>query len=796
LVTNFSIHLNALINQMLPIMRPFLFSLFLSISHVAFAQQYTISGTVTDVENLEVLIGANIYEPVTLNGTTSNNFGFYSLTLPSDTVEVRYSFVGYQATTLRFLLHRDTVIDMSLQASTLLEEVVVQADIEESIQESSQMSSVSIPVSSMAQLPAFLGEVDVLKTLQLLPGVQSGSEGSSGLYVRGGGPDQNLILLDGVPVYNAAHLFGFFSVFNSDAINNVTLIKGGFPARYGGRLSSVIDVQAKEGNMSEFHGEGSIGLISSRLTLEGPIVKKKSSFIVSARRTYADLIFGPMVKAASDGNETVGYFFYDLNAKVNYKLSNKNRVFLSAYLGKDRASSTYKENSDFGRSYDDEFNLKWGNVTTALRWNSILSKKLFSNTLLTFSRYNFDLTGQSLETFNVPDAPPQTDFYKQRYYSQIRDFAAKIDFDYIPTPNHYIRFGINAIHHRFTPGAASYVAQSQTTAIDSTFGADQIDAMEYSGYFEDDFKIGSKLKINVGLHASAFKVRDELYTSLQPRISARYLLAPTLSLKGSYAEMTQFIHLLTNSGLGLPTDLWVPATDKIRPQNSRQVALGIAKNYKQKYEVSVEAFYKTMDNLIEYREGASFLNPTESYENKVEIGSGDSYGAEFFFQKKLGSLTGWLGYTLSWSNRTFANINEGKTFPYKYDRRHDISLALVKTFNKRVSFSAAWVYGTGNAISLPRGTYPAMDSNWRSNIEFHGNRNEYRMRSYHRLDLSVSLKKVKKWGERTWTFGLYNVYSRRNPFYLDVSYSNGNQPSFIQYSLFPILPSIRYSFKF
>jgi outer membrane receptor for ferrienterochelin and colicin len=586
-------------------MRILYLGLLLFFSYVAHAQQYTISGTVTDVENLEVLIGANIYEPVTLNGTTSNNFGFYSLTLPSDTVEVRYSFVGYQATTLRFFLHQDTVIDMSLQASTLLEEVVVQADIEEGIQESSQMSSVSIPVSSMTQLPAFLGEVDVLKTLQLLPGVQSGSEGSSGLYVRGGGPDQNLILLDGVPVYNAAHLFGFFSVFNSDAINNVTLIKGGFPARYGGRLSSVIDVQAKEGNMSEFHGEGSIGLISSRLTLEGPIVKKKSSFIVSARRTYADLIFGPMVKAASDGNETVGYFFYDLNAKVNYKLSNKNRVFLSAYLGKDRASSTYKENSDFGRSYDDEFNLKWGNVTTALRWNSILSKKLFSNTLLTFSRYNFDLTGQSLETFNAPDAPAQTDFYKQRYYSQIRDFAAKIDFDYIPTPNHYIRFGINAIHHRFTPGAASYVAQSQTTAIDSTFGADQIDAMEYSGYFEDDFKIGSKLKINVGLHASAFKVRDELYTSLQPRISARYLLAPTLSLKGSYAEMTQFIHLLTNSGLGLPTDLWVPATDKIRPQNSRQVALGIAKNYKQKFEVSVEAFYKTMDNLIEYREGAA-----------------------------------------------------------------------------------------------------------------------------------------------------------------------------------------------
>jgi hypothetical protein len=299
-------------NYILPFMRILYLGLLLFFSYVAHAQQYTISGTVTDVENLEVLIGANIYEPVTLNGTTSNNFGFYSLTLPSDTVEVRYSFVGYQATTLRFLLHRDTVIDMSLQASTLLEEVVVQADIEESIQESSQMSSVSIPVSSMAQLPAFLGEVDVLKTLQLLPGVQSGSEGSSGLYVRGGGPDQNLILLDGVPVYNAAHLFGFFSVFNSDAINNVTLIKGGFPARYGGRLSSVIDVQAKEGNMSEFHGEGSIGLISSRLTLEGPIVKKKSSFIVSARRTYADLIFGPMVKAASDGNETVGYFFLRL----------------------------------------------------------------------------------------------------------------------------------------------------------------------------------------------------------------------------------------------------------------------------------------------------------------------------------------------------------------------------------------------------------------------------------------------------------------------------------------------------
>jgi outer membrane cobalamin receptor len=786
-------------------MKAVFFSVLCLISNMGFAQQYTISGTITDEDTQEVLIGSNIYDIQNLDGTTSNNYGFYSLTLPSDTVEIRYSFVGYQPGSASFYLHKDTVINMSLRAFALLEEVVITSEHEESIQEMSQMSSITIPISRMEQLPAFLGEVDVMKSLQLLPGVQSGSEGSSGLYVRGGGPDQNLILLDGVPVYNASHLFGFFSVFNSDAINNVTMIKGGFPARYGGRLSSVIDVQAKEGNMHEFHGEGSIGLISSKLTLEGPIKSDKTSFIVSARRTYADVLFSPIYKATSEYDETLGYFFYDVNAKINHKLSDKDRIYLSAYLGKDKAYSSYKDDFDpeytSGTSYEDEFGLRWGNVTTAFRWNRILTKKLFSNTQLTYSRYKFDLFSESLQKRFVEDELVETDFYKERYFSRIQDFTGKIDFDYLPMPNHFMRFGANATSHVFEPGAASYVAQSEASAIDSTFGASAINAWEFSGYIEDDFKIGSLLKINAGLHASAFQVRDEFYTSLQPRISVRYMIGKSLAAKASYAEMTQYIHLLTNSGIGLPTDLWVPATDLIRPQKSRQIALGVVRNFTQKYELSVEGYYKAMDNLIEYKEGASFLNITDSYEDKVESGTGNSYGFEFFLQKKLGSLTGWLGYTLSWSNRTFQNINQGKPFPYKYDRRHDISLALVKSFNKKVSFSAAWVFGTGSAVTLPIGSYPAYDEEyiWSPGIKIYGNRNGYRMRDYHRLDVSVSFKKEKKWGERTWTFGLYNAYSRKNPFYLDIEYRGEygvREARFVQYSLFPILPSVRYSFKF
>ncbi|WKN44049.1 TonB-dependent receptor [Tunicatimonas pelagia] len=769
------------------------------------AQKHTISGYIKDATDGEVLIGANVFDLKSSGGSSSNTFGFYSLTLPEDSISIVYSYVGYQPQTVRLLLTQDTLINIELSESALLDEIVISAAEAEKIQEVTQMSTISVPIEQVKNLPAFLGEVDVLKTLQLLPGVQSGNEGTSGLYVRGGGPDQNLILLDGVPVYNASHLFGFFSVFNADAINNVQLIKGGFPARYGGRLSSVIDISMKEGNMKEFHGEGSLGLVAGKLTLEGPIVKDKSSFIISGRRTWIDVLARPLIRSQTDGEETVGYYFYDLNAKVNHKFSDRDRLYLSAYLGDDRFyARTNYTNSFGGVELEDrsDSGLQWGNITSALRWNHMFTPKLFSNTTLTYSRYRFDISNEYRnETLGDSANQKLVDSGFAKYLSGIEDFAAKIDFDYLPSPNHYVRFGVNAIHHTFRPGALNvrYDDDFSEDALDTLLGSQQTEAMEFAAYVEDDIELSRRLKVNIGLHASAFRVNGELYTSLQPRIAGRYLLNEQLSLKASYVQMAQFIHLLTNSGIGLPTDLWVPATDRVRPQTAQQWALGGAYNWRSGYEISLEGYYKDMRNLIEYREGADFINVNQDWQDKVAVGDGRSYGAELLIQKKKGRTTGWLGYTLSWTDRQFDDLNFGERFPYKYDRRHDLGIAVVHEWRKNIDVSATWVYGSGNAITMPTAIYSGRgDSFFGNNIYDYGERNSYRMRAFHRLDASITFRKKTRWGERAWVLGVYNAYSRRNPFYLylDESSNPSRESQFRQVSLFPIIPSISYRFNF
>lgn len=769
-----------------------LLALALLVSCAGFGQKHTISGYVKDEDTGESLIGATIYHPRSAAGATANVHGFYSLTLPKDSVTLLFSYVGYTLKAVRMKLTRDTTINITLKGATLLNEVVVNASQVEAIHEITRMSTVSIPVEQIKNLPAFLGETDVLKVLQLMPGVQSGSEGSTGLYVRGGGADQNLILLDGVPVYNASHLFGFFSVFNADAINHVDLIKGGFPARYGGRLSSVIDINMKEGNMKEVKGEGSVGIIAAKATVEGPIKKDRTSFIVSARRTYIDMLARPLIKASSNGDAVAGYYFYDLNFKVNHIVNNKNRLYLSTYFGDDKAYARNKD-SYASTSYEDEFGLKWGNVITAMRWNRVFTPKLFANFTGTFSRYRFSIFQ------NYEERSPDGDvFFENQYVSGIRDWAAKADFDFIPTPNHYIRFGANTIAHRFSPGVLSYKSSEER---DTTLGTDITNATEFALYLEDDWKLSSTLKLNIGVHASAFLVEGRWYTSAQPRLSGRYLLTDDLALKASFTTMTQFVHLLTNAGLGLPTDLWVPSTARVPPQQSWQSALGVARTWKGIYEISLETYYKEMTNLIEYKEGASFININEDWQNKVATnGRGESYGAEVLLQKKTGKVTGWIGYTLSWTNRQFDDINFGTEFPYKYDNRHDVNVAMTHAWNNRMDFSMAWIYTTGNAISLPLATYegtPMPGSFWYSNdVSYYRGRNDFRMNSYHRLDLSFSWWKNKTWGQSKWTLGVYNAYSRRNPFFMDISYDKHGNKKFIQYSLFPIIPSFTYSFKF
>ncbi|MEQ9100179.1 MAG: TonB-dependent receptor [Imperialibacter sp.] len=780
-----------------------LFSL-LCVTSIIFAQSNTISGYVRDRETGESLIGANVFDKSTLKGTTTNHFGYYTLPLSYSEVHLVFSYVGYLPIDTLITLKGNVELSIRLVPQSMLDEIVVTA--EEDLVDMPQMSKIGIPVDQIKSLPALAGEVDIFKALQLMPGIQSGSEGSSGLYVRGGGPDQNLILLDGVPVYNASHLFGFFSVFNADAINNVEVIKGGFPARYGGRLSSVIDISMKEGNNRELKGTGSIGLISSKLTLEGPLKKEKSSFIVSARRTYIDILARPLIKANTDGDETAGYFFYDLNAKVNYTFSDRDRIYLSTYTGDDKA---YARSKDFYVSdntrydYKDEFGLKWGNITSAFRWNHVFSPKIFSNVTATYSKYQFDIFQ---EYYNKTTTPTETteDSGATRYFSGIQDLALKTDFEFTPHVDHQLRAGASAIHHTFNPGILAYTASNDA---DTTLGSTKTRGLELATYFEDDWTISKAIRVNAGVHFSAFNVNNIWYQKAQPRINARYLFDNGLAIKASYATMAQFIHLLTNSSIGLPTDLWVPATKNIKPQYSSQVAIGVAKNITKTYEVSIEAYYKDMTNLIEYSEGASYLDPQKDWQDKVSTGNGVSYGTELLIQKKTGRFSGWIGYTLSRTERTFPDLNFGKTYPYKYDRRHDVSLVGIYKLRDDFEFSATWVYGTGNAVSLPEERYAGRGQSYNAGpgrptyyfydeLLYYPSRNNYRMRAYHRLDVSVSKTKKKKWGQQTWSFGAYNAYSRANPFFMDIGYDRSGNKKFKQYSLFPIIPSVRYNFEF
>ena len=762
--------------------------------------RFTLNGYITDAENGEKLIGATVFAKSLAVGSATNVYGFYSITLPAGEYEISYSYVGYTAKVVSLKLDKDKVINIALEVSNEIEEVEVKADAINRIQKQTQMSMNEISVRQIKSLPVFLGEQDILKTIQLLPGVQSGSEGSSGFYVRGGGPDQNLILLDGVPVYNASHLFGFFSIFNPDAINHVKLYKGGFPARHGGRLSSVLDIRMKDGNMKEFHGEGSIGLISSKLSLEGPIVKDKTSFIVSARRTYIDLLTKPFIP---EEEVEPYYFFYDINTKVNHRFSNKSRLYLSLYMGLDKFGATYNDDYSWDDSQSketiDDF-LDWGNLIGAMRWNYIFSPKLFSNTTITYSRYKYEIEN-NIESEETENGVTRKYGYFQNFSSGIKDWTAKIDFDFIPEPNHYIRFGGGNIYHTFTPGVNQVKVDLEAHNLDTAFGSRNQYANELFFYFEDDWKITEQLKVNAGFHTTAFFVNGKEYFSFQPRISGRLLLSEKNSVKLSYSQMNQYLHLLTNPTMGLPTDLWVPTTDKIKPEKAHQVALGYAHTLPKNLELSVEGYYKKMDGLIEYIDGSSFFGNDKDWQNKVESGKGWSYGVEVLLEKKTGKLTGWIGYTLSKTERQFEEISQGEVFPYKYDRRHDVGLAAVYHFSDRFDMGLVWVYGTGNAFTfgldqyqLPNGI--ANSDFWYNEVEHIEYRNNYRMPAYHRMDLSLNLSKEKTWGTRKWSLSVYNAYNRKNPFYLYLDEKEDGTKGFNQISLFPIIPTLTYSFRF
>ncbi|EJF10575.1 TonB-dependent receptor plug [Pontibacter sp. BAB1700] len=644
-----------------------------------FAQStYTISGYVRGTGSEDALIGATVSVPELRIGAATDARGFYTLQLPEGSHTLQATYIGYETATRTIeVTDRDLTINFALlPANSQLREVVIEANSLQQKLNANRMSVETLTTREAKLLPAIFGEVDLIKALQLKPGVQSGGEGASGLYVRGGGPDQNLVLLDDAVVYNASHLFGFFSVFNPDAVESVELYKGGFPAQFGGRLSSVVDVKMREGNKERIGVTGGIGLIASRLTVDGPIVKDKSSFVLSGRRTYFD-VFTRQINRIQEGKEDFNpipdYYFYDLNGKANYKLGEKDELFLSGYFGRDF----------FGfNDTDFQFGFDWGNKVGALRWQHKFNPRFQVNTTLSGSSYQYNVSNK-------------IDVFSFNLTSDIRDIALKTDFSLILDKGHTLQFGAMATRHNFTIGRLNFDSDDDRIS----FGAgNDYEATEAAAYVADDFQVNAQLSLNYGLRVSAFSSGGKTYGAFEPRASARYSLSENTSLKASYASMMQYIHLVANSGASLPTDIWYPSNDYVKPQRSQQVAAGISHLFGGgRYMVTNELYYKWMHRQIDFRDGANlFVN--DNLEEEFLFGKGESYGNEVYLEKIKGRTTGWVGYTLSWSYRQFDDINEGRRFPTRYDRRHDLSVVVLHELSKRISLTGAFVYGTGNAI--------------------------------------------------------------------------------------------------
>ena len=783
-------------------MKKSLFTCILSlIAYWAIGQEsMTLSGVVKDASNGETLIGATIFVPQANTGTVTNEYGFYSITLDeitSDSVQIDFSYVGFQTSSQRVKLQPEYKLDVELGTGVELQEIVIKANSFSEEVKSTEMSVESISPKEAKLIPVLLGESDVLKTIQLKPGIPSGSEGSTGLYVRGGRSDQNLIVLDEAVVYNASHLFGFFSTFNTDAVKDLKLYKGGFPAQYGGRLSSVIDVKLKEGNKKEFAGSGGIGIISSKLTLEGPIKKDKSSFIVSGRRTYFDLITNAINDNNSDNPDATqipGYYFYDLNTKVNFDLGEKDRLYLSGYFGRD----VFGFKSDFF-----DFNFGWGNATGTARWNHQFNSKTFSNTTLTFSDYQYsisnEVTGFSFEVG-----------------SRIKDLNLKSDYYWAVNNDHTLRYGLGITYHEFEVGRL----QAGSDDGDVSFSAgNDYNGWEFGAYVGDEWDVDDRLRVNGGIRWSGFANDSTFYMGLEPRLAARYLVNDNVSVKASYARMKQYLHLIASSGVSLPTDIWYPSTSDVEPQRSDQVAIGATFNIGNKLLLTNEYYYKWLDNQVDFVDWAElFANP--NLEQEFAVGKGYSYGTELSLEKREGKLTGWIGYTLAWTKRgDFVPLDpngffgEGLNyFSPRYDRRHDISVVGMYELNKRFSFSASWVYGSGDLTWLPTGRLTFQDipgGTTQVVLPVYRERNNYRLAAFHRLDLGMIIKFFPKWGESDLSINVINAYDRRNAFFLllepefaEATTTGGEiieipeRIKATQVSLFPILPSISWNFKF
>lgn len=762
----------------------------LCFSTLAMAQQtYSVSGTVKDKKNGELLIGVSVKvsEDPTIN-VVANEYGFYSLSLPEGNYTLIISYPGYQDFEQKINVDQNIKLDLPLLPSESVEkaidEVVITGIKKDKNLTSAQMGAETLSIKNIEKLPVLFGEKDVMKTIQLLPGIKSNGEGSSGFSVRGGATDQNLILLDEAPVYNASHLLGFFSTFNSDALKDASIIKGNSPAQYGGRLSSVLDVKMKDGNNKDYNVNGGIGLISSRLSVEGPIQKEKSSFIVSGRRTYADLF----LKANKDYKDNKLYF-YDLNLKANYQINENNRIYLSGYFGRDVLG------------LGDTFNTDWGNTTATLRWNSIISSKLFSNTSFIYSNYDYKISLKNDDTvFDLN--------------SKIRDWNLKQDFTWFAGNKHSVRFGLQSIYHTLTPSSAS-----GTTV--SSFARNPRYSWENAVYINDDYKATEKLTINYGARLSMFSVLGgdtfntyengvltdskflekgkfgKTYVNIEPRISANYRINEVSSVKAGYSRNTQNLHLLSNSNSGNPTDQWIGSSYTVKPEIADQISLGYSRNFNNNnYELNAEVYYKDMKNQIDFKNGAQIgFDTGADVESELLFGKGRAYGLELIAKKKSGKLTGWISYTLSKTERKINGINNNEWYNARMDKTHDLSVVATYQLNPKWSFSGLFVYSTGNAVTFPTGKY---ELNGQTVFQY-SNRNADRMPAYHRMDLSATYEpSSNKRFRGSWTFGIYNLYGRENAYTINFE-DNPDRPGTtraMQTSLFRWVPNITYNFKF
>ena len=749
----------------------------------------TISGYVKDKESGETLIGATIYAGDHKAGTVTNSYGFYSITLPAGESTLEFSYMGYQPHQANIDTHSNQTLNIELVPKSIeLDAVEVKARAADHNIKSPQMSMIEMDAKTLKQLPVIFGESDLMKSIQMMPGIQTPVEGSSGFSVRGGAMDQNLILLDEATVYNPSHLMGFFSVFNSDAIKDVTLYKGDIPASAGGRLSSLLDIQMKDGNKKEFGAEGGIGLISSRLTLEGPLEKDKGSFILSGRRTYADMFLKLSSDSAINNNKL---FFYDLNSKVNYKINDNNRIFFSGYFGND------------AYGYADQMGMNWGNATFTARWNHLFNDRLFSNLTLLYSKYNYQV--------EMKDGSPQFD-----WTSYLENLSAKYDFSFHPSPITTFKFGGEIIRHFIQPG------RFQISERESDYKVPDNKALESGIYLLAEQNIGERLKVNAGLRFSAFqnigkatvyRINDEYevsdtvnykhnnifntYTNWEPRISARYLVNNENSLKASYSRTNQYLQLASNSTAGTPLDVWFPASQHVKPQVCDQISTGWFRNLdNNNYEASVEVFYKWMDNQIDFKPNANLMLNNQ-LEKEIRFGKGHSYGSELLIRKNEGDLTGWIGYTWSRARRNFPDINNGKEYPANYDIPHNLNIVLNYKVSKRIGISSNWTYRTGAPI-----TYPTMRfRHAQSSLPIYGDKNSARLPDYHRLDLSVTIKgkdKPEKRWEGEWHIGAYNAYNRANAYSVQFEEDPDTPNKINAYKtvMFRIIPSVTYNFKF